>query len=224
MPKTTTSRSALLLHPSQGTPGPQDSSIGGPLLWPADEAWPCCSVPDDQEPSGETAVAMVPVAQFHRRDVPGEWWPEDVDLLQVLWCPNEHWDEAPEWQAEGGPMVEVRWRRAADMAGLQGQVGPGPERAEEELVPRACTFTVELADDKADDAVSRYDVWKLGGFPRWCITDPAVFRCGVCDRETELLFAVSSGDVTGVDVGRAGELWLFRCPVDHRHGLKAHLH
>lgn len=28
-----------LLTPVLGSPGPADSSIGGPLLWPADESW-----------------------------------------------------------------------------------------------------------------------------------------------------------------------------------------
>ncbi|MFJ3794178.1 hypothetical protein [Kitasatospora sp. NPDC090091] len=30
------------LHPCPGTPGVADSSVGGPLLWPADEPWPVC--------------------------------------------------------------------------------------------------------------------------------------------------------------------------------------
>ncbi|WP_030613310.1 hypothetical protein [Streptomyces sclerotialus] len=30
------------LHPRPGAPKPHDSSIGGPLLWPADEPWPTC--------------------------------------------------------------------------------------------------------------------------------------------------------------------------------------
>ncbi|MBO3743025.1 hypothetical protein [Actinoplanes flavus] len=31
------------LHPRTGTPTSADSSVGGPLLWPADEPWPMCS-------------------------------------------------------------------------------------------------------------------------------------------------------------------------------------
>ncbi|WP_027344174.1 hypothetical protein [Hamadaea tsunoensis] len=30
------------LHPRPGTPAVGDSSVGGPLLWPADEPWPMC--------------------------------------------------------------------------------------------------------------------------------------------------------------------------------------
>lgn len=33
------------LHPRPGDPKPTESSVGGPLLWPADEPWPVCRVP-----------------------------------------------------------------------------------------------------------------------------------------------------------------------------------
>ncbi|MFJ6579387.1 hypothetical protein ACIQMY_25910 [Streptomyces sp. NPDC091368] len=38
-------RTATRLHPRQGVAGPEESSVAGPLLWPADEPWPVCSVP-----------------------------------------------------------------------------------------------------------------------------------------------------------------------------------
>ncbi|MCB5163757.1 hypothetical protein LG634_02715 [Streptomyces bambusae] len=38
-------RTATRLHPRPGSPSPHDSSIGGPLLWPADEPWPHCDGP-----------------------------------------------------------------------------------------------------------------------------------------------------------------------------------
>ncbi len=37
----------------------------GPLLWPSDEPWPECSLPDENSPVG-AATAMVPVAQIFR--------------------------------------------------------------------------------------------------------------------------------------------------------------
>ncbi|MBE1534302.1 hypothetical protein [Actinomadura algeriensis] len=40
-------RSATRLHPRPGTPGVHDSSVGGPLRWPADEPWPVCAEPHD---------------------------------------------------------------------------------------------------------------------------------------------------------------------------------
>ncbi|MGW4651371.1 hypothetical protein [Kitasatospora sp. NPDC004289] len=35
-------RTAVRLHPSPGSPLPEESSVGGPLLWPAAEPWPHC--------------------------------------------------------------------------------------------------------------------------------------------------------------------------------------
>ncbi|MEU0056918.1 hypothetical protein [Streptomyces sp. NPDC006334] len=40
-------RSATRLHPRPGSPTVHDSSVGGPLLWPADEPWPLCEGPHD---------------------------------------------------------------------------------------------------------------------------------------------------------------------------------
>lgn len=37
------SATATRLHPRPGTPTAADSSVGGPLLWPADETWPVCT-------------------------------------------------------------------------------------------------------------------------------------------------------------------------------------
>jgi hypothetical protein len=36
-------RTATRLHPRPGQPTVHDSSVGGPLLWPADEPWPACT-------------------------------------------------------------------------------------------------------------------------------------------------------------------------------------
>jgi len=38
-------RTATRLHPRPGLPSAQQSSVGGPLLWPGDEAWPTCTLP-----------------------------------------------------------------------------------------------------------------------------------------------------------------------------------
>lgn len=37
-------RTTTRLHPRPGNPTVHDSSVGGPLLWPADESWPTCAV------------------------------------------------------------------------------------------------------------------------------------------------------------------------------------
>ncbi len=38
-------RTATRLHPRPGSPSAHDSSVGGPLLWPAGEPWPDCDGP-----------------------------------------------------------------------------------------------------------------------------------------------------------------------------------
>lgn len=38
-------RAATRLHPRRGTPTAHDSSVGGPMLWPAGDPWPMCTVP-----------------------------------------------------------------------------------------------------------------------------------------------------------------------------------
>ncbi|MGW2679191.1 hypothetical protein [Streptomyces sp. NPDC001436] len=38
-------RPAIRLHPRPGSPSVSESSVGGPLLWPADEPWPHCDGP-----------------------------------------------------------------------------------------------------------------------------------------------------------------------------------
>ncbi|HSR84551.1 MAG TPA: hypothetical protein VLM11_10270 [Streptosporangiaceae bacterium] len=41
------SATATRPHPRPGKPMTADSSVGGPLLWPADEPWPVCTDGDD---------------------------------------------------------------------------------------------------------------------------------------------------------------------------------
>jgi len=41
-------RTATRLHPRPGSPTVHDSSVGGPLLWPADEPWQYCEEPHDR--------------------------------------------------------------------------------------------------------------------------------------------------------------------------------
>ncbi|MBC2866821.1 hypothetical protein H1R13_18110, partial [Streptomyces mexicanus] len=50
-------RTATRLHPRPGSPTVHDSSVGGPLLWPADEPWPHCEGPHEK---GATSVVLSP--------------------------------------------------------------------------------------------------------------------------------------------------------------------
>ncbi|MEV6107225.1 hypothetical protein AB0M28_21320 [Streptomyces sp. NPDC051940] len=61
-------RTAVRLHPRPGTPGVDDSSVGGPLLWPRGEAWPRCDA------SHETfSVHAVADVRLRRRILTEAW-------------------------------------------------------------------------------------------------------------------------------------------------------
>ncbi|MEU4210828.1 hypothetical protein AB0F13_12690 [Streptomyces sp. NPDC026206] len=53
-------RTATRLHPRRGAPSAHDSSIGGPLLWPADDPWPHCDAPHE---GGDHALAELRLRQ-----------------------------------------------------------------------------------------------------------------------------------------------------------------
>lgn len=103
-------RSAVRLHPRHGTPTVRDSSVGGPLLWPADEPWPLCAA--DVDAHQLCTSPLVAVAQLYLRDVPGPCGPQGADVLQVLWCPQEGED--------GLPATRLVWRDS----GAVGEVLP----------------------------------------------------------------------------------------------------
>ncbi|MFC9812925.1 hypothetical protein ACFVJM_12765 [Streptomyces virginiae] len=198
------SRTATRLHPRPGAPTVHESSVGGPLLWPADEPWASCSQEHDapfelntpeevrtlrriraldvwtdedhaevsrihagHDPSllPEGPHPLIPVAQLYARDVPGLPFPEGTDLLQVLWCPFIDIE-----YREGSEAVQLRWRRAADVAEA-GVLAAAPEPAyvgTYELVPVACVLHPEQVreypapHDLAPGLAGRIARWEEG--------------------------------------------------------------
>ncbi|MGW6057002.1 DUF1963 domain-containing protein [Streptomyces sp. NPDC055189] len=201
-------KEAVRLHPRAGDPTFRESSVGGPLLWPATEPWPVCD-----EHKGAPVVA---VAQIYRDHVPDGvvTFPEGRDLLQVLWCPRKH---------SGGQWVvpQVRWRNAGAV-GQALDTPPLPAVRHEKYVPRPCVVHPErvteypgwdLAQDVWDALGGRFEQveketgWdyqshlstapgtKLGGYPGWG-QDPQWPACTQCGRPMEhlLTFESSEGD------------------------------
>ncbi|WP_204357704.1 MULTISPECIES: hypothetical protein [unclassified Streptomyces] len=134
-------RETTLPYPRSGEPGVRDSSIGGPLLWPAGEPWPLCAEPGHWKPLrtptevvGPEPVAMVPIVQLYARDVPELPFPAGTDVLQVVWCPlihDDHGDTA---------LPKVYWRSEQKLAaGAVLSERPEPYEYEEEFTPRPCT-------------------------------------------------------------------------------------
>ncbi|MFD0268577.1 hypothetical protein ACFVGY_18690 [Streptomyces sp. NPDC127106] len=80
-------RPATRLHPRRGAPTPHGSSIGGPLLWPADEPWPHCDAPHE---GGGHSLAAVRVEQRVRAreaahpDGVSSYTPEERAILEQI--------------------------------------------------------------------------------------------------------------------------------------------
>ena len=209
-------RTTFRLHPRPGDPGTGDSSVGGPLLWPAGEPWPVCTgthsgerevqvsspatpftsvedmrafakefsqeyardhgpqerlsfhldgtvtahVHEGREPG--SPYPLIAVLQLHARDVPDLPFPEETDVLQVLWCPNEH--EMP----VVGPKPYAFWRRAADVASVLADP-PLPvfedDHGARDYYPAPCVLHPERVteyphpDDLPEDLRERIEEW-----------------------------------------------------------------
>ncbi|MDX3458055.1 hypothetical protein PV396_39995 [Streptomyces sp. ME02-8801-2C] len=87
-------RTATRLHPRPGSPTVRDSSVGGPLLWPADEPWLYCDEPHD---SHAAPVVLSPDdVRLHRRiraasaerlrldPEAAQWTPEEKETLERI--------------------------------------------------------------------------------------------------------------------------------------------
>jgi hypothetical protein len=198
-------------------------------MWPADEPWPHCKEHD---------CAYVSVLQVRREDVPELGFREGADLLQILWCPNEH-------EPSYVPESRVFWRKRADIrAALASRPALGDH--DESYVPAGCVLDPErvteypaaslLSDELValiesspaiDEAVHRdpdwtrdnaglmYHYWlstapgtKVGGYPKW-IQDPDPPQCS-CGKEMEYLLTVDSKECDGGTWAR----WL---PEEERH-------
>lgn len=145
-------RTALRLHPRRGMPTAHHSSVGGPLLWPLDEPWPLCHGKHYGDgPTGPAeGVVLASVFQLFRHDLPDgllsapEWmFPDNSDVLQVLWCPNPHVDT-------DDPKATLRWRQQSQLTEVRSS-NPAlnvftPDDADN-LVPRTCVVHPELVQE-----------------------------------------------------------------------------
>lgn len=214
-------RTAIRLHPAPGEPRPDESHIGGPLLWPAGEPWPECPVtwppdPDASDdgwtsghPLDEPVPAMVSAAQFFRDDFPELPFPEGADVLQVLFCTAVH--ESPHHR---GPAVRLVWRDSSEVEDLA-DPPPVPETdgaafrpvpcllepCSIDELPRVRDFPAEIrsALGLPDGAVDDPEGWpelgqfsKIGGWTAWHATGPAELGCRDCGTELRQTIALAT--------------------------------
>ena len=106
-------RTAIRLHPRPGSPSVYESSVGGPLLWPAEEPWPHCH--DTHPGSGMSASPAEVrldrrVRERLRQDPRGpHYTPEEEAIKErndAMF--TENFDAGPPWPAERPvPMLPV---------------------------------------------------------------------------------------------------------------------
>ncbi|MFD3468622.1 hypothetical protein ACFWWM_20010 [Streptomyces sp. NPDC058682] len=134
-----TSRTATRLHPRPGAPTVHESSVGGPLLWPAGESWASCSQEHDAPFELNTPEEVRTLRQILARDV---WTDEDHAEVSRI-----HAGHDPSLLPEGPhPLIPVAQLYARDVPGL-----PFPEGTDL-LQVLWCPF-IDIEDQSGSAAV-----------------------------------------------------------------------
>ncbi|MDN3240307.1 hypothetical protein [Glycomyces tritici] len=99
-------KSAVRLHPRPGTPSIDESSVGGPLLWPVDEPWPTCELEHEDwgdEPFDYVRAERAFLSDRDRREELGEKldWAVERERLHQLRLEHSS-DNHPDYD-EGAP-------------------------------------------------------------------------------------------------------------------------
>ncbi|MGW6689529.1 hypothetical protein [Streptomyces sp. NPDC054961] len=132
-------RTATRLHPRPGSPTVHDSSVGGPLLWPVEEAWPSCAQEHDAPFPLNTPEEVRTLRRIRAEDV---WTAEDHAEVSRI-----HAGHDPSLLPEGThPLIPVAQLYARDVPGL-----PFPEGTDL-LQVLWCPF-IDIEDQEGSDAV-----------------------------------------------------------------------
>lgn len=199
-------RETTRLHPRPGNPTALESSVGGPLLWPADEPWPLCPGDHVFDEDGPDPVPLIPGVQVYLRDTPTLPHPPGVDLLQLMWCPTLG-IESDDHNADGH--LQAFWRNSTKVETvLRDPPQPPRERIWADIVPAPCAVhpeqvveypTVDWLPEELAGAAERWEAilgedWrytynslavaqgiKVGGWAGaatfWGPAGPEYFRC-----------------------------------------------
>jgi hypothetical protein len=97
-------RPAVRLHPRPGAPSRGDSSVGGPLLWPAGEPWPYCDGPHDpydltvptspEDVRLDRRIRAAALSRPHDNPYHPPFTPEELETLRRIQA-GRPWPEGP---------------------------------------------------------------------------------------------------------------------------------
>lgn len=197
-------RPTIRLHPRLDASLPSNTSkVGGDFLWPVNEPWPHCQQHDSD---------CIPVLQIRSEDLPIFDFPPQTDLLQIVWCPNDH--------KEHGycPALNVYWRRRAALRHFaSARLRVNAEY--KEYVPCQCRLNPEVVQEfPSAFSLSRSQIeelnrwqndgstlyqyslsvapgFKVGGYPHW-VQGPEVPTCS-CGKEMDYLLTIDSAEFDG---------------------------
>lgn len=215
-------RTAVRLHPRPGNSREDESHIGGPMLDIPDNSRPACEDHPIDHAGQRMPRPMESVAQFFQGDFPELCYPTGCDLLQVYWCPNDHFIEYPDSEY-GGPGVSLQWINSATRSGVgRGNPFADAQPYEESYrVRRPCRITPErviefpYAEELPDEIMRRLNAldqaqgllyqnalsvaggWKIGGWASWHSTDKRDLSCPDCEGPVELLLKADSSEWDG---------------------------
>jgi len=192
-------RQTVQLHPRfSDEPAPDESKIGGRILWPSDELWPTCE---------KYRIPLVAVLQLRQEDAPSQLkYRDGTDLLQLLWSPRDH--------GEGGPKSQLFWRKRANIAGV---TEPNTEAAFMNYVPVPCRLFPErvlefpdwsaipasletrakleqaIGQEKYESARTAAVGNKAGGYPVWR-GNAQPPSCDTCKWGMDYLLTIANND------------------------------
>jgi hypothetical protein len=161
---------------------------------------------------------LVALAQLRTADVPDlrppPGTPPGTDLLQVLWCPNDH----DLGSGSLAPAVTLRWRCEAEVTGVPARPPAPTAVGHQAYLPRPCLLHPEqvveypwwqqLPADLAQQ-VRAWDAehdgryhrelatapgWKVGGWPQWPTSDPLPMYCTRCGTPMRQLLQIDSSE------------------------------
>ena len=186
----------MRLHPRKGAPSCRDSSVGGPLLWPAEEQWPVCA---DAECPGGAGTPLVPIVQVHQAHaLPQVHW-RSAAVDAVLPTPPPPPDALEDYVPDACVVHPEQvteypsWDLPED---VHSALSPRFDQLEDET---GWMYQYHLADAPGI---------KLGGYPGWT-QEPVWPDCASCGRRMDHLLTVASWEYDG-------ESWRTWLPVEDR--------